>query len=574
MLNDPGSTAHPRLRDLALLGAVVAAACLPMLPSLGFDLVWDDRAAIGPILDANGIGDWLAVWTSPFDTVLRHGEEGGGYYRPIIVTTLMLDRAFFGDWLPGYHITNIAWYATTCAFLWLFLRELGGSAQTATLGAVLYAVHPVHAESVCLITGRVDLVAGGFFVAALWLAARGPTPRADGHEPPWHIAPALVLALGMFSKEVALLGAPVVALVSWQRTRDANFASLARACAPVALAGIVAVGARLAVSELDLGRAAATATTSLSVEIGTGFLAFGHYMQWLFTGTGLAARHEMPVFTEFNLATGIGILALAGMVVALAVGVERRARWSAAPALILATLVPLSWAPLLSSIGVAERLLYVPSAALAVAIALLPLRAALIIAVLGIGIFGTALPERVAVWSDQTTLFESVLRDSGETAYLHHVLAVEYTRQSKPELALSHLASAQKLEPGNTTGLESMIDVLMASGRYEEALPHARNLTALKPQSARSWFLLGAIEVTLGEAEASVAAYEHSAELDPTRAAIQFGLATAFEARRKPGDLKNALARLNRAEELDASLAGLPAFRAHLERAMAESPTP
>jgi hypothetical protein len=559
----------PRPPDWLWIALVVAAACLPMLPSLGFDLVWDDRSAIGPILDTHGIGDWLAVWTAPFDMVLRPGVEGGGYYRPIIVTTLMLDRALFGEWLPGYHLTNIAWYAATCAFLWLFLRELGAGAAAATLGALLYALHPVHAESVCLITGRVDLVAGAFLVAALWLAARGPRANAKGEEPAWHFAPAIVLALAMFSKEVGLLGAPVVALVAWLRMQETTFESAVRASLPVVVAGVVALAARFSVSGLSLGRDATAAASSVSDELLTGFGAFGAYMQWLFTATGLAARHEMPTFSGFDVYTAVGILALVAVVGSAAFGVLARAKWSVAPALIATTLVPLSWSPLLSSIGVAERLLYVPSAALAVIVALLPLRAAIAVSVLGIGFFSLVLPDRVAVWRDQTTLFESNLRDSGETAYLHNVLAVEYTRQSKSELAHAHLSRAQKLEPTSTFGVETMVDVLVAARRFEEARPLALQWLTLRPNAARAAFILGAIELSLGKPQESVDAYRRALALGPQRAAIHFGLATALEARRGDGDLTEALGRLTAAEQIEPTLGGLPEFRRHLEAAIA-----
>ena len=567
MSNAPSFAAPSRLQNGLMLGLVIAAACLPMLPSLNYELVWDDRTAIGPILDTNGIADWLAIWASPFDTVLRPGEEGAGYYRPGIVTTLILDRALYGDWLPGYHLTNIAWYAATCAFLWLFLREFTGNTITATLAALVYAVHPVHAESVCLITGRVDSVAGAIYIAALWLAARGP---ADGNSTRWHLAPALVLTLGMFSKEVALLGAPVVALVSWLRMRDSGLPAAVRAAAPIAIAGLFTLAVRFSIPGLSLGREDATAATSIINEILTGFGALGNYTRWLLTATGLAARHEMPAFQGMDLKTGVGIVSFAALIIGTTIGVAQRAKWSVAPALVATTLLPLSWSPLLSSIGVAERLLYVPSAAIAVLIALLPLRTSIAISLVAFIGFSAVLPGRVAVWRDQTTLFESMLRDEGNSSYLHSVLAVEYTRQQDLANAIRHLKSARELDPNDTNSLQYMIDLLAERGQFAEALPLAQSWVSADPGAARAWFLLGAIQLQLEDLDGSTEAYLRAVDLAPERAAVHLGLATVLAAR---GELYKALDRLEHAERLDPEAAGAAAFRRQLEQEIAESPS-
>src|SRR5882762_1697214 len=188
---------------LALL--VILAALLPHLKTLDYDFVWDDKVMIGPALNVAGPEDLVRLWRTPFDSLLRDPVLHNTYFRPVTLLSLALDRAIYGSQPAGFHLTNLVAYAAACLFLWLFAWELTGKSGLSALGAIVFALHPTHPESVDFIAGRTDVISGAFLFASLWAAARwGPRAR----DPLQALLPsAALLLLALYAKEVALFAA-------------------------------------------------------------------------------------------------------------------------------------------------------------------------------------------------------------------------------------------------------------------------------------------------------------------------------------------------------------------------------
>lgn len=148
-----------------LLAAVVYA------PAPGGDLVWDDPIVLERQLGViSSVGDALfppegiPQW-SPF------------YYRPVVTLSYMLDFGLYGrGGSVGVHLSNVLWHLLTTLLVWLLARRLLESLPNASLGAALaasvFAVHPIHTESVSWISGRSDLLAAALSVASVLLALR------------------------------------------------------------------------------------------------------------------------------------------------------------------------------------------------------------------------------------------------------------------------------------------------------------------------------------------------------------------------------------------------------------------
>jgi len=115
-----------------------------------------------------------------------------GQYRPLTIA------AFTVDWVLSHgspvwmHGVNIVWHVIVCLLLWRLLRTLA-SPGAAWLGAMIFAVHPVHVEAVANLVGRAELMCAAFVLAA-WLAHRRGS---------WIAAPFLACAL--FAKESGIV---------------------------------------------------------------------------------------------------------------------------------------------------------------------------------------------------------------------------------------------------------------------------------------------------------------------------------------------------------------------------------
>ncbi len=198
----PAEAAPRRPRKLvaasfgAALGIVTIAVWWPQIADVGF-LGWDAFAALD---DARlrTPSDLLRVLTSPF---MGRNHPTAVFFRPVTTLTISAGDAVHGLSATGFHATTLALHAVAAAMLGLWLRRLLGSAVPALIGAVLFAVHPAHLETLPYLArrGEVLVALGGF--AALLAAERGR-----------YRAAALLCLLAAFSKETGLIFAPLVLL--------------------------------------------------------------------------------------------------------------------------------------------------------------------------------------------------------------------------------------------------------------------------------------------------------------------------------------------------------------------------
>src|SRR5512139_4016754 len=134
--------------------APVVAAVVAYLPATKNGFVWDDPLVLDQLRQMH---DWRDVWWPP-------AAVPKFYYRPFIFLTFFLDRWLGGETPFAFHATVIVWHALVTGLVFLVARELLGAAHTleAGIAALLFAVHPVHVESVAWIAGRSDVIATAF----------------------------------------------------------------------------------------------------------------------------------------------------------------------------------------------------------------------------------------------------------------------------------------------------------------------------------------------------------------------------------------------------------------------------
>lgn len=150
--------------------------------------------------------------------------EGTNFYRPLISITLAADRLLFGSSPVGYHLSNLLYQCLSTIGLYLVVSEclflffkthrknaLAGQSSTKSGGeavtylplvtALLFAVHPLHAEVVSWIIARVDSVCCAFYLLSMWLFLRAR--RLDQANKLWLLS-LVFFILSLISKEMAV----------------------------------------------------------------------------------------------------------------------------------------------------------------------------------------------------------------------------------------------------------------------------------------------------------------------------------------------------------------------------------
>ena len=196
-----------------LAGLLVALTLVAYGPALDADFIWDDDDYVteNPTLrTADGLRQiWLDYGATP-------------QYYPMVHTSYWLEYQLWGLEPAGYHAVNVLLHTLGVMLLWAVLAALG--LPGAWFAAAIFAVHPVHVESVAWITERKNVLSGVFFLASLYtyLRSAGLTCKAADESGSGRLY-ALSLACfaaALLSKTVTgSLPAVILLLVWWRRGR-------------------------------------------------------------------------------------------------------------------------------------------------------------------------------------------------------------------------------------------------------------------------------------------------------------------------------------------------------------------
>jgi protein O-mannosyl-transferase len=238
-----GAPSGLRAPPLAVV-AVLLLTPLVYLPSLGGGFLIDDDVLLtrSPLIAAPD--GWWRFWFS---------TEAIDYW-PLSNTSLWLEWRLWGEWPPGYRLSNLLLHVAEALLLWRILLRL--AIPGAALAALLFALHPVNVETVAWISQRKTLLAMLFVQLSALLYLRAEAPAATGRLPAgrayWLAVAAFALAL--LSKISVAVFPPLLALLSWWRRpliwRDAG--RLAPFFALAALLGAVNVWYRARDPHIDV----------------------------------------------------------------------------------------------------------------------------------------------------------------------------------------------------------------------------------------------------------------------------------------------------------------------------------
>lgn len=177
----------------------------PAMQEGGF--IWDDDDYVTEnktLRDSGGLKD---IWFSPRATP---------QYYPLVHTGFWIEYQLWELDPTGYHVTNVLLHALAALLLWRLLRWL--SVPGAWLAAALFALHPVHVESVAWITERKNVLSGVFYLGAALVYLKWADGKAAGQRRPWAYASALLLFVcALLSKTVTSSLPAALLLVAWWR---------------------------------------------------------------------------------------------------------------------------------------------------------------------------------------------------------------------------------------------------------------------------------------------------------------------------------------------------------------------
>jgi tetratricopeptide (TPR) repeat protein len=177
-------------------------------------------AEVSILDDMDMVTGLLNTQTCDLKGLFIPNSAGGGYYRPLIGLSYLIDRFAWFAQSEIMHFENVLLHLINTLLVYylgrtLFIRD-GRERLFPLVAALLFGLHPLTTESVYWISGRTDLLAGQFVLLAALLVAR--TVRGASVA---LLAPAvLLIVVGAMAKETALAFIPGMFLIWWGGKAD------------------------------------------------------------------------------------------------------------------------------------------------------------------------------------------------------------------------------------------------------------------------------------------------------------------------------------------------------------------
>lgn len=559
------------IRSLFPLFAALVAF-LAYANSLPNGFVWDDPIILSrqlPVFDS-----WQAVLLPPRD-IPQYSPD---YYRPTTTVSFLIDRSLGGDAPFAFHLSVVLAHALTSALVCLFALQLFGhktfGAVAALFAGLLFAVHPIHTESVAWAAGRSDVLATGFLLGVLCVRSSSTAswPRSA--------AAGLLAFAALGAKETGVAVYPLMVLQdllavragTFRRTTSAGW--VRRYAGPVVAGAIYFLLRRATLGELvgtapGQARAAGAVTEVLA--------ALAAYLGKLVWPVGLNAYIDQ---IPGGLVSSLSALAVIVAITAVAL---RFWQYDEPLPIFFVLWVLITLAPSLSIVWkipdapMAERYLYLPSVGFCLLVAYAVkrflsssrpawMRAAL--AVLCVSLLAgsaVATVRRNRVWKDDLALWEDAARKSRRSGMAYRSLATAYQKAGRHdearryfELALERRNDAKGLQViHNNLGTLAMQD-----RNFDEAADRYRQALRTNPNAPDSLFNLGlALFYAGGQTESAARQaleyYRKAEQLSPYDPDIQAALGQALLA---VGEEPQAREHLQRALDLgvqEATAAGI-----------------
>ncbi|MDT8395019.1 MAG: tetratricopeptide repeat protein, partial [bacterium] len=499
---------------------IFLAAVLTFAGTLGFDYTWDDPPLVTRVQEALSGGKVSQLFTTSF---FVQTVQSARYFRPVMMGSLLGDVVLTGGSPWFSHLVNVLIHGINAVLVFFLFNLILGSRPGALAGALLFAVHPVHAEAVSAVSSRMDLMALMFILPAaiLWVS-----PAEDRQERvllSW-MAAALSFLLACFTKETAFM--LPAALVGWEalRWRRPNRQQVVGAVFLAASAG----GALLARAAV-FAREADNGVRTVKAGALWPDANFWTSLKILLVNMRLAV-YPFPIRSHWagsDLVLG-GTTFLGAALFIAAVGAAFRKRRH------IAAMGITWWAVFtfpvlgffnLGQVVAAERYAYIPSAGICLIAGILAAGLAekqrkrmAVKKLLTAGVFLLAswTVFHTLPWTDEVRIYRHVLGSNPAYATPYLNLGVVLAREGQYEEAMEAYNSALELVPGWDKALFNRGNLSSRMGRSAEALADFEKLLDLKPDDWEAALNMGNVLAALGRTGEAVSSYERAAVSGPS----------------------------------------------------------
>jgi tetratricopeptide (TPR) repeat protein len=550
----PPSSSPWRARPQIIIAALLVLAIVGVYAqTTKFDFVSvDDFEYVRDNYAINGGFSWEGVkWA------FTHNVAGN--WHPITMLAHMLDCQVYGLVPGGHHYSALLLHISNTLLLFFLLlrmtRKLANNLWPSAFVATLFALHPLHVESVAWISERKDVLSGFFFMLTLWAYVRyveGCTQREPANRNvnsipklwrvgfaalKWYAVALVCFAFGLMSKPMLVTVPCVLVLLDyWPLQRINKFSlrefglSILEKVPFFALTGLFSVitvhaqkSAKAVVSFQDW---------PLKSRLAAAVVAYAQYIEKTFVPRSLGVLYPHRVLSESQI-TGSAILLILISIAAFAFARSRRylfVGWF----LFIGVMFPVCGLFQVGEQAFADRFTYLPHIGFFIAISWLLCEAAAVrskLPVITAVLAAACIPVtylQVQHWANSEALFENSVHVASDNATAHHYLAVILDDQGKTNEAMVHFSRAVECNPNNVTARCGYAYALLSQNKFADAAQQYESALAVEPDNVKAHYGLADSLLKLNRLGDALNHYIEALKLQPDIAGAHYQLGTAM----------------------------------------------
>jgi Flp pilus assembly protein TadD len=456
-------------------------------------------------------------------------------WHPLTWLSHMLDCQLYGLNPKGHHLTNLLLHIANTLLLFLVLKRMTGALWRSAFVAGLFALHPLHVESVAWVAERKDVLSTFFWMTTMWAYVRYvECPRLGRY-----LLVLLLFSLGLMAKPMLITLPFVLLLIDyWPLSRFQFGHGEAQRPKSVILSHPMSPFLHLVREKIPL-----LDVLPLQVRLANALVAYMSYIGKMIWPVHLAVFYPHPGMPPLWQAAGAGLLLLCVSVVVIRAA--RRSGYLAVGWLwYLGTLVPVLGLVQVGSQAMADRYTYVPLIGLFIVVAwgvadlAARWRYRRLVLATSAGVVLLALTActwlQVGHWRHGISLFEHTLDVTANNYLAHLNLGVVLGKQGSLKEATEHFSRGLKIKPNMGALHTNMGLALYKQGRLEEAIDYLSRALQIKPHSAEAHNNIGLALAKQGRLDEAINHFSRALQIKPDDSEARYNLGLALGQQGKP----------------------------------------
>jgi tetratricopeptide (TPR) repeat protein len=457
-----------------------------------------------------------------------------GNWHPLTWLSHMIDYRIYGMRPGGHHLTNLFFHIANTLLLFFVFRKMTGELWQSSFVAALFALHPIHVESVAWISERKDVLSTFFFLLTIWCYFSWTKYSGNSY----YLMALLFFILGLLAKPM-LVTLPFVLLLldAWPLCRmslphpyehdlDDNKFQIFRfiwekvpffiLAAASCIITFLAEKKGGAVKSLDL--------YPIKVRIANALLSYLKYLIKLFVPHNMAVLYEHPGVLPWWKITGALLILVSISFLAIR-AIKQRPYFAVGWFWFLGTLIPVIGLVQVGSQAMADRYTYIPFIGLFIIIAWgapgliyrLPHKNkwVAVIATLFLAILTVTTWKQVQYWKNSITLFEHTLKVLPQSYLPHNNLGNALDKAGRTDEAIKHYREALRIKPDYAKAHNNLANALEKIGRTDEAIKHYSEALQIKPNLEQAHYNLANALEKIGRTDEAIKHYSEALQIKP-----------------------------------------------------------